>query len=230
MRLHRFFIEQKIETNNIVVTGEALIHQWRNVFRMKPGEKVVLFNNSGFEFEAEITRLEKKEAELIIDEKREGAVRPRREATLFMSLIKKDNFEWVVEKATELGITKIVPILATRSEKKNINMDRLQKIAREASEQSGRTILPEIGEIVSFSDALQMAKGTSFMFHLSGTPLVPEGSETNTPVSLFIGPEGGWTDEEIAEATQKGVEVRKLGGGVLRAETAAIAISTLFLL
>lgn len=230
MRLHRFFVEQKIGTDHVVIADEALIHQWRNVFRMKAGERVVLFDNSGFEFEAEIKRLEKKEAELAIVEQRTGASEPRREATLYMSLIKKDNFEWVVEKATELGVKKIVPVLASRSEKKNINMERLQKIIQEASEQSGRTLLTELGEVVSFSHALMEVSGTVFMFHLEGNPLVPEEGETNIPVSLFVGPEGGFTEEEIAEAEGKGAQIRSLGGNVLRAETAAIAVATLCLL
>ncbi|NDE68149.1 RsmE family RNA methyltransferase, partial [bacterium] len=127
--------------------------QWRKVFRFKAGDKVILFDGSGFDFLCEIQsytantqgRGEKSSescAEVKILEVMNNVVVPVRETSLFCAVLKKDTFEWVVEKATEMGVSRIVPVLAERSEKKNLNIERLQKIIIEASEQSGRGTLP----------------------------------------------------------------------------------------
>src|SRR3990167_5682399 len=149
MRLHRFYINTPIAENKIVVKDEHILHQWRNVFRYNVGSEAVLFDGSGFEYDCVIERLSNREAELNVVSKK-GSIMPEREITLYQSLIKKDKMEWVVEKATELGVSKIVPIISDRSEKKGFNLARAKKIAIEASEQCGRGDVPEIGEVMNY--------------------------------------------------------------------------------
>jgi len=226
MRLHRFYIE-KI---NPTITDERLIHQWKNVFRYEAGDKVILFDGSGKDFECEIQGLDKKEASLTILEEKEGII-PKKNIVLYQSLVKKDNMEWIVEKATELGISKIVPIISERSEKKDFNLERAKKIIIEASEQCGRSNIPELGEVTDLDKALEIAEGKLIAFHTATPPNPPlDQGKGNQDLSLFIGPEGGFTENEIEEFKKADTEIRSLGDLVLRAETAAIAalaISTL---
>jgi 16S rRNA (uracil1498-N3)-methyltransferase len=118
MRLHRFFLEQSIGAEesgnkNLVLTHEPLLHQWKRVFRYKPGDKVLLFDNSGYEFEAEIEYLEPKEARLrIVEAKDKNGNKTKVAVHLCASLTKKDTFEWMLEKVTELGVTEVTPILS----------------------------------------------------------------------------------------------------------------------
>ena len=128
MRLHRFFIEQEIlESGEIIVADRDLLHQWGKVFRLKTGDRVILFDGMGFDYVSEIVLLDKNEGVLKIVEKIPNENVPKKEIHLFQSIIKKDKFEWVLEKGTELGISHFHPIISERSEKKNINFERAGK-------------------------------------------------------------------------------------------------------
>jgi len=150
--------------------------------------------------------------------------------TLYMALIKFDRFEWVVEKATELGVTQIVPVECARSEAGLMaasvkRSERWRKIARESSQQSRRVAVPEIGDAVRVGSVLP--QGVSCRLEeQNGAGLLRDvlGSATGRPgASLLIGPEGGWTDGERAALDASGWQRASLGRLVLRAETAAIA-------
>lgn len=138
------------------------------VFRAKVGEDIVLLDNSGFEYRGIIKDIGKKEATVEIVEKVAGK-EPKIELNIFQSIIKKDNMELVLEKCTEIGIAKFVPMLAEHCVKLNLNFERLVKIAKEASEQCGRAKLPEISEITDFKKAVEMAitekDAANFIFH-----------------------------------------------------------------
>jgi len=231
MRLHRFFIREQIQgKNTLVVTNVETLHQWKKVFRLGAGDTVVLFDGFGREYACEITLLSKERAELLIKESCRVHTFSR-EIWLCAAIIKKDNFEWIVEKATELGVSNIVPILADRSEKKDLNSTRLLKIATEASEQSGRGSVPYIYEAQSLFDATTLLSGVGkIVFEPVGGALVPTDFLDKRPVALFVGPEGGWTDEELTFFGHEQIEKKTLGDQILRAETAAIAVTTLFTL
>jgi 16S rRNA (uracil1498-N3)-methyltransferase len=249
MRLHRFFLKEAIQgKSKILLTEESLIHQWKKVFRLAAGDSVILFDGSGSEYVCDIILLTKELAELQIKEKKElkspNSNNASKKLWLFASIIKKDNFEWIVEKATELGAHAIVPVLATRSEKKDLNQERLLKISVEASEQSGRGDVPEIYEPVSLQDAFALLKEQekttgeeirAVAFDPSGTSFSEEMRVPRSPYSgevgaLFIGPEGGFTEEELSLFKENNVKIRSLGSQILRAETAAVAVSALFLI
>ncbi|MGB2580315.1 MAG: RsmE family RNA methyltransferase [Minisyncoccia bacterium] len=227
MRLHRFFVENKIPASGeFSVTNETLLNQWRNVLRMEEGSNIILFDGNGSESLCEFVSLTKKNALLKVVETKKGLV-PARDVTLYIALIKKDNFELALEKATELGVSRIVPVQAARSEKKGVNYERAQKILREASEQSGRATVPTISEIIFF----EKIPNEVVVFDPRGEISAREyfTKNTTTPVSVLIGPEGGFTDAEMDLFHTRNITVVTTGTQILRAETAAIVALTLAL-
>lgn len=226
MRIHRFFVENKIIGNEVVIADETILNQWRNVLRMEVGDKVILFGDSGDESLCEFVSLSKKNALLKLLETKKGLV-PSREVTLYMALIKKDNFELALEKATELGVSRIVPVQADRSEKKGVNYERAKKILREASEQSGRATVPTIGEIIS----VEKIPNEIVVFDPRGQISSREyfAKHTTSPTSVFIGPEGGFTDAELESFYSRNIPIVSTGAQILRAETAVIVALTLAL-
>jgi 16S rRNA (uracil1498-N3)-methyltransferase len=239
VRLHRFLIEEKIgEAREVVITDKDLIHQWKNVFRFTTGTQLILFDDSGFEYLALMARLNNLEARLrILKKDRRNVLSP--EICLFAALVKKNNFEWIIEKTTELGVSQIVPVISDRSEKKGLNMSRARKIIKEASEQSGRvklTILKEpttLEELLKSIEVGDEEKIEIFSIDPKGEERLSDlvaKSEFGQEIGVFIGPEGGWSERELELFRLKSIPIYSLGPQILRAETAAIAVCSLFLL
>jgi 16S rRNA (uracil1498-N3)-methyltransferase len=186
---------------------------------------MIVFDGSGKEFNVVIEKLTRIEALLKLFDERQGVVPNKNKIVLCQSLVKKDKMEWVVEKATELGISKIMPIVSERSEKRGLNMERVQKIAIEASEQSGRADIPEVLEPVDLTPGLLYEikkRGFEIIaFDPSGVESYKAQSASNT--CIFIGPEGGWSDKELSLFSDAGAQIYSLGPLTLRAETAAVA-------
>lgn len=221
MRLHRFIGDFDLSRDIVDVSDSELANQIRNVLRLKPLDVVILSDGNGTEARATILECNKKFIELSIDEVSNPAREPNKSVTLYTALLKGENFELIAQKATELGIAKIVPIITTRTVKTGFNHERVEKIIKEASEQSGRTTVPELGEPIQFLDVMkEINPKESVLFDLSGNKL--ESMEAKKLRSLFIGPEGGFTDEEVALAKKSGVPIASLGELTLRGETAAI--------
>lgn len=241
MRLHRFFVGEMSggqigEQKKLDIFDADLIHQWKKVFRLGAGDDVILFDGSGREYTCKIEMLSKDSAQVSVGESR-AVPEAKKDVWLCVALIKKDNFEWIVEKGTELGVRHFVPVVAERSEKKDLNMERLIKIAREASEQSGRATVPEIHPVMTLEGIFSGNDSSLFKFPNHRIAFDPEGiamiskdtSDTES-VAIFIGPEGGWSEREIEFFKKQEVDLKTMGNQILRAETAAIATATLFLL
>jgi 16S rRNA (uracil1498-N3)-methyltransferase len=222
MRLSRFFIEQTIGGSEVLLSDEEIIYQLARVLKIKVGEQIILFNGSGKDFVCEILEIGKKQIRLRIVETRENKSEPRRAVILFQSLIKKDNFETAIAKSVEVGAAKFVPILASRSEKKDFSRERLSKIVKESVEQSGRAAIPEIENALAFSVAIREATGKVFLLDASGEHVSKLFNEikNSDEVSLFVGPEGGWTGKEVALARERGAKIVSIGSRILRSETA----------
>ena len=175
--------------------------------------------------------------ELAISEAIPNQTIPKRELTVFFSLIKKDNIELILQKGTELGVTHFVPVLSARSEKKGINLERAQKILIEATEQCGRGVPPTIQNIVKLEEIFDETKVSTLsdrvseviVFEKGKEPLTSSSDNEKNKVGIVIGPEGGWTPEEIAFFETKKATFRSLGNATLRAETAAIVASAFLL-
>ncbi|NQV88167.1 MAG: 16S rRNA (uracil(1498)-N(3))-methyltransferase [Parcubacteria group bacterium] len=231
MKIHRFFVEQEIANKEeIIISDSSLLNQWRNVFRFHSDDVVILFDNSGFEYVSEIVSLSKKESVLKIIEKNKNNNIPKKDITLFISLIKKDNVEWVLQKGTEIGVSRFVPIVSERSEKKDLNMERARKIVEEASEQSGRGVLPEVYEVIKLADVFEKFSIPKIAFDFSGEKFEKEKFDKSDRLGLLIGPEGGWTENELKMFKERDVMICSLGPQILRAETASIAVASLLLL
>ncbi len=235
MRLHRFLIEEEIgDRKEITITDSELLHQWRNVFRFTTGTQLLTFDNSGFEYLALISRISHLGASLKIINKEERDLSGPK-VSLFAALIKKSNFEWVVEKATELGVSRVVPIISDRSEKKGLNMVRAKKIIKEASEQSGRVRLTKLNSPINLEDlivSLEIKKGkkiNNIVIDPTGD-IFPPSEKFAEEVGVFVGPEGGWAERELQLFKLKNIPIYSLGPQILRAETAAIAVTSFLLL
>jgi 16S rRNA (uracil1498-N3)-methyltransferase len=234
MRLHRFFIEELVDNKTeIKINSAELTNQIRRVFRLKTGDSVVVFDGSGFDYECRIgassgdeVKSVKNLVTLDVVTTMKSRYMPTRDIYLCAAVVKKDTFEWIVEKATELGVTHIIPVMAERSEKKALNMGRLEKIAVEASEQSGRGNVPTILPIAGLKEVIErfsQLKCMKIAFHTDAESFNPQDVPRDIPVAVFIGPEGGWSMDEIDLFHKNQINVVCLGQQVLRAETAVIA-------
>ncbi|MDB5239219.1 MAG: hypothetical protein JWO00_554 [Candidatus Parcubacteria bacterium] len=227
MRLHRFFIAETIGGKaEISVSSAELAHQMSHVFRLGKGDHIILFDGSGSDSECEILEIGKETLKFRVVSSEASRYMPSRKVYLYAAIVKKGNFEFIVEKATELGVTDIIPVMAERSEKKSLNEERLTKIAVEASEQSGRGSVPKIHGITSLGDSINHAKketDTQEAFHTEGEPFDSAVVSKTGAVAIFIGPEGGWSPSELELFHAQCIDVACLGAQVLRAETAVIA-------
>ncbi len=226
MKLHRFILPFEVAGSQVTVTDEEAIGQIRNVLRLKTGDQVLLCDGQGQEALVQISDLRKDEIVAEIVKISENNNEPATEVTLYCSLLKRENFEWVCQKATEIGVSRIVPLLSARTVKLQLNRSRIEKIIKEAAEQSGRGKLPVLEEPLEFPAALEDAKNNdaNFFFDASGAALE---KKTVKSIGVFIGPEGGWEPEEIALATENGFTLASLGPTTLRGETAAVVASYL---
>lgn len=236
MRLHRFYITQEIVPGKqLTIDSAEFANQIRRVFRLKSGDKIIIFNGNGFDYTVNIANFSDHDRiandnRIIVDVDTSAPTRSnfiaQRKIYLYVSVIKKDNFEWVTQKATELGVTDIIPVLAERSEKKNLNIKRLEKIIVEACEQSGRGDIPRLYSVVDLPRGLPSGS-RSIAFHTEGKRFEPGSVPQNEDVSIFIGPEGGWSSEELDMFHNNNIQVLRLGNQVLRTETAVISALSL---
>ncbi len=221
MKLHRFIGDFDLAKNEIEITNPENIKQIKGVLRMEKGEKIILSDGKGNEAEAVLAFVS---AEKIICflKKINNQKELTRKVNLYLAILKKENFELAVQKATEIGVSNITPIITERTIKTGLNIPRLQKIILEASEQSGRNILPTLSLVLDFPVALAYGSAApeKIIFHLGHK--MYEANEKSKSISIFIGPEGGFTEKEINLAEKSGYSVASLGPLTLRGETAAI--------
>jgi len=203
-----------------------LAHQLVHVLRLEKGDDIILFNGTGNDFNARIESTSRSGCMLVLDRSFAPNREPKRKLILFQSLIKKDNFEWVLEKGVEAGVFEFVPVIATRSVKKDFSRDRAEKIIQEAAEQCGRSIVPKLHPMVLFNEAAYFArrKGLQVFFpSITATEQERISAYPSKPhVALFIGPEGGWSRDEVDIARKFGFLIISLGKLTLKSETAAI--------
>ncbi len=223
MKLHRFIGQFDLSTKHLIVEDVELASQLAKVLRLKSGDEVVLCDGKGNEAKAVIRSLRAMSVSFNLGEMESAESEPKRDVALHCSILKRENFELVAQKATEIGARKIVPILSDRTVKQDLKADRLVRIIKEAAEQSGRVRLPVLEAPRSLHDALEDGKGYDerFFFHLGGEPM-EEQKMSGSSAAIYIGPEGGWDESEVALAKESGCSIVSLGSLTLRAETAAI--------
>jgi len=222
----RFFVE-RIHDNRASLTGDDARHLAR-VLRAEPGQRYEISDNQRA-YLAEVAEITRHHIEFRILEPLPAPPQP--DVTLYASLIKFDRFEWLIEKATELGVSRIVPVNAERSEKglaaaADKRIERWRKIAHESSQQSRRLRVPEIAAVATFASAISNQwPNRYFLDEEPGPPWLLKALPENPhgAAAILTGPEGGWTDRERAGALAGGWKPVSLGPNILRAETAAIA-------
>jgi 16S rRNA (uracil1498-N3)-methyltransferase len=228
MARRRFFVDA-VHSGHAQIAGEEAHHLSR-VLRVEPGQKYEISDNQHV-YLAEVESARKDLVSFAIVERIEAAA-PVVRTILLASLIKFEHFEWMIEKATELGVERVIPVEAERSEKglgtgARKRVARWSRIAREASEQSRRARLPVIDPPVILSGALQDPAAYRYVLEEAGAApilsVVPVAYRAEDRVALLVGPEGGWTELERAEIGAAGWAAVSLGPQILRAETAAIA-------
>lgn len=197
------------------------------VLRLGPGEGLFVFDGKGNCFGAELIKTSLREAEVLIKELLPTETESPLKLVLFQGILKSEKMDIVIQKTTELGISGIVPVFTDRCEVRHTRkVLRWRKIALEASRQSGRSKVPEVAEPLDFKTAAGQNPG-GIIFREEGGPPLSDSFERLKPgataVSVFIGPEGGFTKEEVSFAEQTGLLAATLGRRTLRAETAAIS-------
>jgi 16S rRNA (uracil1498-N3)-methyltransferase len=228
----RFFVDE-VRSGRAEISGDDARHLTR-VLRVEAGQRYEISDNRDV-YLAEIEMARKEHVAFRTLEKLAAPV-PTVRLILCAALIKFDHFEWMIEKATELGVSEIVPVETIRSERgleraAHKRIERWRRIALEASQQSRRAFLPEVGEPEPFREALvRFAQGgATYRFALDENPAAPPINaalptvrDMRDSIAILIGPEGGWTDEERSQFAAAWTPV-SLGPLILRAETAALA-------
>ena len=226
MRLHRFYTGPDLRLEHYIeLVDRRLLEQWNKVLRFRTGQEVLLFDGVAHERLYVLNELSKTVAklELITDFERKL---PGRNVYLFWSLLKNDKNDWVLQKATELGVSHFIPLLAERSEKTGFNHERADKIVMEAAEQCGRSDLPLVRQPVLLQTALQEYGAKIPLFVCEQHDLTKASKQPNyKEVGVLIGPEGGWSDKEKQLFQTQEVGRLPLGDFTLRAETACVVAS-----
>ena len=208
---------------NLVTLDGSEAHHLLHVMRAKPNESVVLFDGRGDEFDATIVRNGRSTVELTIDAARSIDRELPWKLVLGIPIPKGERGRWLVEKAVELGVTRLVPLHTNRSGQTAAS-DKLQRITIEAAKQCGRNRLMEIDKARSWAQWLSQKASHKLIAQFGGCPPGQFDREKNGGTLLAIGPEGGWTEEELDEAQSEGWQQVDLGPRILRMETAAIAL------
>lgn len=226
---HRFFVAPECLQGDRLTLRGHLPHQLLHVLRLGPGDRITVLDNSGYEYQVELTSLSPKAAEGVVSGRNLAPGEPALRLVLYQGLLRGNRFEMVLQKGTELGVAGFVPLICQRSVALADGEGRLarwQRIIQEAAEQSHRGRLPFLEPPMPFSEAMSSWEGLT---------LIPWEEEAKTGlrqalgmglegrVNLVIGPEGGIAEEEVAQARSQGAVTVSLGRRILRSETAGLA-------
>jgi 16S rRNA (uracil1498-N3)-methyltransferase len=241
--MNRFFVSESDFLGDNIVLGKRQAHQIRNVLRMNKGDRIIVLDNTGYEYEVVLTEINKDRVLGRIEQKRPAAGEPQVRLTLYQSLLSRDKFELVLQKCTEVGVSRFVPVITQRSLVRDADtvtpnkLARWQRIITEAAEQSHRGQIPELAEPLNFADSLTGL--AEFDLRLIASPdehntamrkaLNKSNRTRPRTVALFIGPEGGFTDQELKLVCDAGATPVSLGPRILRTETAAVVTAALIL-
>lgn len=227
----RFAVDPScIRGETAVIDDEKIVHQITHVLRLRVSDTLVLFDGTGYEYRTVIRSVNGSEITLSIIERLRGDREARMRITLYFSLLKGDKNDIVVQKCAELGVAAFVPVISARSVVTDLSASkraRMLAIAREAAELSGGVYVPEIRAAALFSDAAAIPGIIAYEEETTASLMQYRNA---AELSLFIGPEGGYTEDEIALARGRNILPVTLGKRILRAETAAISACAALLL
>lgn len=231
---HFFITSDQVAGNILTIIGDDVNHM-KNVLRMREGEHFSAADENGMCYECAVETLEKHQVTAQILEKKMGETELSSKIYLFQGLPKSDKMELIIQKAVELGANQIIPVVTKRSivkldaKKEASKLKRWQSIAEGAAKQSGRMLIPQISEVKTFTEALQMAQTLDINIipyecarGMEGTREIFRSIKPGMSVGIFIGPEGGWEESEVEQAKELDVKPVTLGRRILRTETAGL--------
>ena len=235
--MYHFYVEpEAVSADTARIIGGDVNHI-KNVLRMHPGEEIMILDGSGMEYRCEIEAISDEVLARVLEAKKTEAELSVR-LLLFQGLPKKDKMELIIQKAVELGVSEIIPVLTKRTvvkledkKKEQKKLERWQAIAEAAAKQSGRGIIPKVCEAVKFTEAVKQAGELDEALipyelaeGMDGARERIRGLHGKRTIGIFIGPEGGFEEEEIALAAKAGIHPITLGKRILRTETAGLCI------
>ena len=219
----RLFYKNNLSDNLNSNLDKSQSHYISKVMRIKEGENFSLFNDDG-EWEAKINEIKKGIVNFIIVKKLKNSEN-NSEIWLAFTPIKLNYLNFMIQKATELGVTKFIPILTERTVVRDLNSERLNKVIIEASEQSNRIKLPNLEKLIKFKDFIKLYKDTNIVFGDLNSNNDQIKINKNSPICILIGPEGDFSENERKQIINlKNLKSLKINKNILRAETAAISI------
>ena len=234
---HWFFLSDLRAVPGRQVDLAPISHQLRNVLRLERGSMITLLDGSGAAYPTRIESLDAGKAAGRVVARQPVSSEPGIELTLYQCVLKRERFEWVLQKGTELGVSRFVPVISSRTVVRPAarllsKYQRWDAIVREAAEQSRRGRLPAVEDPLHWDQALEQGAGLRLLAWeeaCGDSSVLHPGISGAREVSVMVGPEGGISQEEAAAAAERGWRPFSLGPRVLRAETAAVAASTIVL-
>ena len=230
MRLTRCYLDQPLDVGTTVILPESAAQHLIRVLRLREGDACMLFNGDGHDHDARIVAIGKRETQAEITARRRIDNESPLRITLLQGIARGEKMDWIVQKATELGVSRILPVASERSD---VRLDEArahkrhahwQEIAISACEQSGRAVLPELLPTQPLASATRRCDGTGFILDpASAASIKSVASTLSTASTLAIGPEGGWSPRDLEQLREAGFCGLRLGPRVLRTETAGIA-------
>jgi len=240
--MHRFFVEEdNIKDNEIIITG-ADVNHIKNVLRMKLDEEIVVSCGALTEYTCRITAFDSDGVIATIDKIKEVDIELKSPIYLFQGLPKSDKMELVIQKSVELGVFEIIPVAMKNcvvkldSKKEASKLKRWQSIATSAAKQAKRMVIPNVAAVKSFAEAIAQAQALDICImpyekalNMNETKAFLNGIKVGQSIGVFIGPEGGFAEEEVMLARTVGVQTITLGKRILRTETAGITMLSILM-
>jgi 16S rRNA (uracil1498-N3)-methyltransferase len=218
----RLFVSDDLKNNTDIYLSDTTLHYLKNVMRRAEGDEILLFNGKDGEWLSQIKTLTKKQGILTPIRQTRPQTSEKR-LILCPALIKKENFDWVLQKATELGATDIYPLITERTIVSKLNLERATSIVREASEQCERLCIPTLYSPLKLTDLFKNLPPNTQPVCLSERGQTTAPLTTQKIYAFCIGPEGGWTPNELAFFEKSNTIFWHLGSTILRAETASVS-------
>ncbi len=242
--MHRFYVNQNQITDQAVRIAGPDVNHIKNVLRMKQGEEIIICNGQGKDCYCIIDRVSENEIIALVQTVKDTETELGTRITLFQGVPKSDKMELIIQKAVELGVYEIVPVMTKRvivklddKKKEAKKLERWQAIAEGAAKQSGRGIIPIIKPVQTYAQAIDYAKTFDKNVipyenakGMQNTRDIMNGLSKYKTVGVFIGPEGGFEETEVDRAKQAGIDPITLGKRILRTETAGLAVLAMMVL
>lgn len=226
--MRRFYAAPQNFDNHVVTLDAEETKHLRNVLRLSNGDEVSVFDGEGNEFLCLVREVgvgKGSSVLRVLKKIQPFAPESNLDLTLAVALLKNEKFDLVVQKAVEIGVTKLVPVSTKRADARNVRLERWRKITVDATKQSGRAKLMQITELVDFAECLENQDGAKILFAEKSGESFSALELKSKKLLAVIGAEGGWEDSEIELARKHDFQIVTFAGRILRAETAAIAIA-----